>query len=775
MHAAFFSQVGNVPMLQCYYTHGAENQNFHRRIYWMLKEQFSSIVVVHYLETKGNRRNFNCTKVTKKITQYSNEIEPNLEIRGSLSCGVHPNSYQLPLQTTDATSPGSATKNLEHENAESIAGDALEDWATEFDSQLLHHRLFSSPSQTDTTENIFVSEDHILEELFPDNLDACSEFRSPEKIQECRQHLESDSYYHFRTKDGQRSDGSDIPWDLYESQHRLGSFAKFPPQWSYISSAIQNSENEANHLSEQPMDQNLFSDSTLDLTSVFYEQGIDCDVIFDSLDMQNGPQIQETAENCGWSPMFGEVEDSAEKMVDGFLDCHNPEQEVGLACTELPEFECGQIRIESLCIRFGKLLCLSSVDVPTPDYDPGEANEVSQMSGKISTLLKEDSGDWDQMLIHTLEGKFSSEMVKEKLLQKFFKEKLLAWLLQKAGEGGEGPNVLDQGGQGVLHFAAALGYDWAIEPTIVAGVNINFRDVNGWTALHWAAYSGREHTFACLISFGAAPQALSNPTPIYPSGQTPVDLASAIGHQAIIGYLANSGLSSHISSLSLHQKDGDNLRICWSQKSMANADVEQILLEARHQWLHPREICELLRNSNKFRISLQSPNLPPSGSIFLFDRKAGSVNVSQCYCARGEDNGNFQRRSYWMLLEELSNTVLVHHREVKKHVLLYNSFLKDLPLVTKAFPCLLCAFCKSSLRKFLTSSHGIISRKFVMSMLDLFLLNVTHHFLPLKPKPLEAFLNKMEFRNSFLPKVLVNPRSLGVTYGSMGSSRYNII
>jgi ankyrin repeat protein len=51
--------------------------------------------------------------------------------------------------------------------------------------------------------------------------------------------------------------------------------------------------------------------------------------------------------------------------------------------------------------------------------------------------------------------------------------------------------VLDEEGQGVLHLAAALGYDWAIRPTITAGVNINFRDVHGWTALHWAAFCGR--------------------------------------------------------------------------------------------------------------------------------------------------------------------------------------------------------------------------------------------------------------------------------------------
>lgn len=51
------------------------------------------------------------------------------------------------------------------------------------------------------------------------------------------------------------------------------------------------------------------------------------------------------------------------------------------------------------------------------------------------------------------------------------------WLLLKAKEGGKGPSVLDKGGQGVLHFAAALGYDWALQPTKLAGVSANFRDV----------------------------------------------------------------------------------------------------------------------------------------------------------------------------------------------------------------------------------------------------------------------------------------------------------
>ncbi|CAK9134590.1 unnamed protein product [Ilex paraguariensis] len=123
-------------------------------------------------------------------------------------------------------------------------------------------------------------------------------------------------------------------------------------------------------------------------------------------------------------------------------------------------------------------------------------------------------------------------------------------------------------------------------------------------------------------------------------------------------------------------------------------DIEQILLEAQHRWLRPAEICEILQNYTKFRIAPEPANRPPNGSLFLFDRKvlryfrkdghnwrkkkdgktvkeaherlkAGSVDVLHCYYAHGEDNENFQRRSYWLLEEELSHIVLVHYREVK--------------------------------------------------------------------------------------------------------------
>uniref|UniRef100_A0A2N9IUD1 IPT/TIG domain-containing protein n=1 Tax=Fagus sylvatica TaxID=28930 RepID=A0A2N9IUD1_FAGSY len=289
---------------------------------------------------------------------------------------------------------------------------------------------------------------------------------------------------------------------------------------------------------------------------------------------------QQEVENCKWSCMFGEVEVPAEVIADGVIRCHTPVHKAAripfyvtcsnrLACSEVRDFEYRVNHIkdvnttdnysgnmnEVLLVRFKTLLSLTSACPPS--IDSINVSEKSQVSSKISSLLEGDEDEWDQMLKLASEKDLSPEKLQEKLLEKLLKEKLHVWLLQKAAEGGKGPSVLEEGGQGVLHFAAALGYDWALEPTIIAGVSVNFRDMNGWTALHWAAFCGRERTVGSLVSLGAAPGALTDPSPKYPSGRTAADLASANGHKGIAGYLAESHLSTHLSSLKLDTGEGD--------------------------------------------------------------------------------------------------------------------------------------------------------------------------------------------------------------------------
>lgn len=277
-----------------------------------------------------------------------------------------------------------------------------------------------------------------------------------------------------------------------------------------------------------------------------------------------------------WACMFGEVEVPAEILVDGVLCCHAPPHEVGqvpfyitcsdrFSCSEVREFDFlpgsarklntadlyGAFTNEaSLHLRFENLLAR----VSSSAQEHSIFEDVGEKRRKISRimLLKDEK---ESLLASTAEKGLTEVEAKERLIREEFEDKLYLWLIHKVTEEGKGPNILDEEGQGVLHLAAALEYDWAIKPILAAGVSINFRDANGWSALHWAAFSGREDTVALLVSLGADSGALTDPSPELPLGKTASDLAYGNGHRGISGFLAESSLTSYLEKLTVDGKE----------------------------------------------------------------------------------------------------------------------------------------------------------------------------------------------------------------------------
>ncbi|TVU46785.1 hypothetical protein EJB05_06346 [Eragrostis curvula] len=291
---------------------------------------------------------------------------------------------------------------------------------------------------------------------------------------------------------------------------------------------------------------------------------------------------KEHVEKCTWSCMFGDVEVPAEVLNDGTLRCYAPAHQSGrvpfyvtcsnrVACSEVREFEYrdsdGQYMETShshaigvnemhLHIRLEKLLSLGPENNDMLVLSSG--HEKHELMNAINSLMLD--GKWSDQ-----ESPFVKENVstaRDQGLEKLVKEKLHYWLLCKINDDGRGPNVLCKEGQGVIHLVAALGYDWAIRPILVAGVNVNFRDAHGWTALHWAASLGRERTVGILIANGAAAGALTDPTSEFPAGRSPADLASANGHKGIAGFLAESALISHLSALTIRESKDNAVEAC---------------------------------------------------------------------------------------------------------------------------------------------------------------------------------------------------------------------
>ncbi|XAR48191.1 hypothetical protein NMG60_11030928 [Bertholletia excelsa] len=123
-------------------------------------------------------------------------------------------------------------------------------------------------------------------------------------------------------------------------------------------------------------------------------------------------------------------------------------------------------------------------------------------------------------------------------------------------------------------------------------------------------------------------------------------------------------------------------------------NINDLVQEAKTRWLKPAEVLFILQNYQEDQITHESPQKPQSGSLFLFNKrvlrffrkdghnwrkkrdgrtvgeaherlKVGNAEVLNCYYAHGEQNPDFQRRSFWMLDPAHEHIVLVHYRDIE--------------------------------------------------------------------------------------------------------------
>ncbi|KAA0039811.1 calmodulin-binding transcription activator 4 [Cucumis melo var. makuwa] len=283
-----------------------------------------------------------------------------------------------------------------------------------------------------------------------------------------------------------------------------------------------------------------------------------------------------------WACMFGDIEVPLQIVQNGVLCCEAPPHLPGKVafcitsgnrepCSEVREFEykmnvCSHCQSHStgaakspeellLLVRLVQLL-LSDSSIQTSDRLD---------TGFRSNSLKAGDDQWSSLIEALLVGSETPSSTTDWLFQELLKDKLLLWLSsQQKDRHNLTGCLLSKKEQGVIHMIAGLGYVWALNPILSCGVNINFRDINGWTALHWAARFGREKMVAALIASGASAGAVTDPSSQNPDGKTAASIADIHGHKGLAGYLSEVALTSHLSSLTFEE----------SELSKGSAEVE---------------------------------------------------------------------------------------------------------------------------------------------------------------------------------------------------------
>ncbi|KAF7839705.1 calmodulin-binding transcription activator 4 isoform X1 [Senna tora] len=211
-----------------------------------------------------------------------------------------------------------------------------------------------------------------------------------------------------------------------------------------------------------------------------------------------------------WACMFGDVEVPIEIIQDGVIRCEAPSLPPGKvtlcitsgnreSCSEIREFEyrnktsscthCNSWETEAskspeellLLVRFAQMILSNS-----------HINEITEFGNHELRKQKIDDDSWSHVIEALLVGSGTASGIVDWLLEELLRDKLQSWLSFRSHKRDEQTGCsLSKKEQGLVHMVAGLGFEWALNPILSCGVNINFRDINGWTALHWAARFGR--------------------------------------------------------------------------------------------------------------------------------------------------------------------------------------------------------------------------------------------------------------------------------------------
>nr|XP_009412758.1 PREDICTED: calmodulin-binding transcription activator 4 isoform X1 [Musa acuminata subsp. malaccensis] len=596
-------KVGNSEAINCYYARGEKNSCIQRRSYWMLDPAYEHIALVHYREIIEGRN------VPESTSSISNESSLTLRYGTSVSNDQaqcfpsHTSEFNEPCQ--NSCSPGSVEEvnsifDRGSNGTTLLNGMERSESCHELRLPEINIALRNIEEQlsldTDDEDSFVCSKTELLrcsnQNVETHGLQILNhETRNPQE------ETHRNSFDEFK----QMSNGhiEDSMHNLLNNSDNLRWLHGSPFQQSYSSEA---DYYVANHscmklgTDEAPIsaENSAFASYHSD---IWYEQS-QFEVPFGtepSLTVPQGhlftirevsPEWAFSSENtkvlitgnflcspseCAWAVLFGDIEVPLEIVQDGVLRCRSPQHMAGKVklcitsgngkpCSEVHEFVFQEKQERTSSSR-----ALSPADAIKSSNEllllvnlvqilfSGHSTVVSQLERE-----QEVNPSWEKKrLKNQLELIIESILVESEppeviinlVLQELLKNKLQHWLTSKHEGNPDEGSVLSKHEQCIIHVISGLGYRWALHPILNSGTCINYRDSNGWTALHWAARFGREEMVAALLAAGASAGAVTNPTSEDPAGKTPASLAVDNGHKGLAGYLSEAALTTHLFSL----------------------------------------------------------------------------------------------------------------------------------------------------------------------------------------------------------------------------------
>ncbi|KAG8658888.1 hypothetical protein MANES_03G202200v8 [Manihot esculenta] len=273
-------------------------------------------------------------------------------------------------------------------------------------------------------------------------------------------------------------------------------------------------------------------------------------------------------------------------LVDLFLslDGHKPISQVlnfeyrpplrdhVVSLEDKPKWDEFKLQMRLACLLFSTSRSLS---ILTSKVSPANLKEAKKFAHKTSSIFH----SWTYLNKSIEDDRVSFSQAKDGFFELTLQNMLKEWLLERVVEGRK-TTEYDAQGQGAIHLCALLGYTWAIHLFSWAGLSLDFRDKHGWTALHWAAYYGREKMVAILLSAGAKPNLVTDPTSEHPGGCTAADLASAKGYDGLAAYLSEKSLVAQFKDMSLAGNVSGSLQTSSTDSiNSANLSEEQLYLK----------------------------------------------------------------------------------------------------------------------------------------------------------------------------------------------------